>query len=64
MERKEHPSLGGPFILLAPKGKPQVVYLEVQHISRLITDQDEVRVLAVATAASGRRHSRQRSHRP
>ncbi|MFI2373545.1 Scr1 family TA system antitoxin-like transcriptional regulator [Streptomyces sp. NPDC018964] len=46
MERKEHPSLGGPFILLTPKGKPQVAYLEVQHISRLITDPDEVRILA------------------
>ncbi|MGW4025020.1 helix-turn-helix domain-containing protein [Streptomyces sp. NPDC005009] len=46
MERKEHPSLGGPFIMLTPKGKPQVAYLEVQHISRLITDPDEVRILA------------------
>ncbi|MFE6284261.1 Scr1 family TA system antitoxin-like transcriptional regulator [Streptomyces sp. NPDC057877] len=46
MDRKEHPSLGGPFILLTPKGKPQVAYLEVQHISRLITDPDEVRILA------------------
>jgi transcriptional regulator with XRE-family HTH domain len=45
-ERKEHPSLGGPFILLTPKGKPQMAYLEVQHISRLITDPDEVRILA------------------
>ncbi|MFG2157240.1 helix-turn-helix domain-containing protein [Streptomyces olivaceus] len=46
MERKEHPSLGGPFIMLTPKGKSQVAYLEVQHISRLITDPDEVRILA------------------
>lgn len=45
-ERKEHPSLGGPFILLTPKGKPQVAYLEVQHVSRLVTDPDEVRILA------------------
>ncbi|WP_443066942.1 DUF5753 domain-containing protein [Streptomyces sp. NBC_01261] len=46
IDRKEHPSLGGPFIMLTPKGKPQVAYLEVQHISRLITDPDEVRILA------------------
>ncbi|CAL9658151.1 helix-turn-helix domain-containing protein [Streptomyces sp. enrichment culture] len=46
MERKEHLSLGGPFIMLTPKGKPQVAYLEVQRISRLITDPDEVRILA------------------
>jgi len=46
MECKKHPSLGGPFIMLTPKGKPQVAYLEVQHISRLITDPDEVRILA------------------
>ncbi|MFC1227224.1 Scr1 family TA system antitoxin-like transcriptional regulator [Streptomyces sp. Sce081] len=45
-ERKEHPSLGGPFILLTPKGKPQVAYLEVQHVSRLVTDPDEVRILS------------------
>ncbi|MFC8987943.1 helix-turn-helix transcriptional regulator [Streptomyces sp. SID9913] len=45
-DRKEHPSLGGPFILLTPKGRPQVAYLEVQHVSRLITDPDEVRILA------------------
>ncbi|MGW0606614.1 helix-turn-helix domain-containing protein [Streptomyces sp. NPDC002644] len=45
-ERREHPSLGGPFILLTPKGRPQMAYLEVQHVSRLITDPDEVRILA------------------
>lgn len=38
--------MGGPFTLLTPKGKPQVAYLEVQHISRLITHPDEVRVLS------------------
>ncbi|GAA2963155.1 helix-turn-helix transcriptional regulator [Streptomyces enissocaesilis] len=46
MEREEHPSLGGPFIMLTPKDRPQVAYLEVQHISRLITDPTEVRILA------------------
>lgn len=45
-ERKEHPSLGGPFILLTPQGRPQTAYLEVQHVSRLITEPDEVRILA------------------
>jgi hypothetical protein len=45
-ERREHPSLGGPFIMLTPKGRPQMAYLEVQHVSRLITDPDEVRILA------------------
>ena len=45
-DRKEHPSLGGPLILLTPKGWSQVAYLEVQHVSRLVTDPDEVRILA------------------
>ncbi|MFJ1846157.1 Scr1 family TA system antitoxin-like transcriptional regulator [Streptomyces sp. NPDC088146] len=45
-ERDEHAGMGGPFILLTPKGRPQVAYLEVQNISRLITDPDEVRILA------------------
>ncbi|GGR41688.1 helix-turn-helix domain-containing protein [Streptomyces griseomycini] len=43
---EEHAGMGGPFTLLTPKGKPQVAYLEVQHFSRLITDPEEVRVLA------------------
>ncbi|MFC9861997.1 MULTISPECIES: helix-turn-helix domain-containing protein [unclassified Streptomyces] len=46
MARTEHPSLGGPFIMLAPKGRQQVAYLEVQHVSQLITDPEEVRILA------------------
>ncbi|MFE3904247.1 helix-turn-helix domain-containing protein [Streptomyces sp. NPDC059153] len=45
-KREEHAGMGGPFILLTPKGRPQVAYLEVQNISRLITDPDEVRILA------------------
>ncbi|MFF3892845.1 Scr1 family TA system antitoxin-like transcriptional regulator [Streptomyces sp. NPDC001812] len=45
-ERTEHPSLGGPFIMLTPKDRPQVAYVEVQHVSRLITDPNEVRILA------------------
>ncbi|MFE9775255.1 Scr1 family TA system antitoxin-like transcriptional regulator [Streptomyces sp. NPDC005931] len=43
---QDHAGMGGPFALLTPKGKPQVAYLEVQHFSRLVTDQEEVRVLA------------------
>ncbi|MFF0115682.1 helix-turn-helix domain-containing protein [Streptomyces prasinus] len=43
---EDHAGMGGPFTLLTPKGKPQVAYLEVQHFSRLITDPEEVRVLA------------------
>ncbi|MEV0964502.1 helix-turn-helix transcriptional regulator [Streptomyces sp. NPDC049910] len=45
-DRSDHPSLGGPFTLLTPKGKPQVGYLEVQNVSRLVTDAEEVRMLA------------------
>ncbi|WP_277752254.1 MULTISPECIES: helix-turn-helix domain-containing protein [Streptomyces] len=43
---QDHAGMGGPLTLLTLKGKPQVAYLEVQHVSRLITDPDEVRVLA------------------
>ncbi|MDQ1035039.1 transcriptional regulator with XRE-family HTH domain [Streptomyces sp. V3I8] len=45
-DREDHPSLGGPFTLLTPKGKPQVGYVEVQNVSRLVTDPEEVRMLA------------------
>ncbi|MFF1294100.1 MULTISPECIES: helix-turn-helix domain-containing protein [unclassified Streptomyces] len=44
--RHEHPSLGGSFTLLIPKGKEQVAYMESQGYPRLITDREEVRVLA------------------
>ncbi|MEU6810096.1 helix-turn-helix transcriptional regulator [Streptomyces sp. NPDC046831] len=43
---EDHAGMGGPFTLLTPKGRPQVAYLEVQHFSRLVTDPEEVRVLA------------------
>jgi hypothetical protein len=46
LDRPEHAGMGGPFTLLTPKGKPQVGYVEVQNISRLITDLEEVRILA------------------
>ncbi|MER6100843.1 helix-turn-helix transcriptional regulator [Streptomyces sp. NPDC001832] len=46
LDHPEHAGLAGPFILLTPMRKPQVGYLEVQNISRLITDQEDVRILA------------------
>jgi transcriptional regulator with XRE-family HTH domain len=45
-DRADHPSLGGPFTLLTPKGRPQLAYLEVQNVSKLVTDSDDVRMLA------------------
>ncbi|MEU9210018.1 helix-turn-helix transcriptional regulator [Streptomyces sp. NPDC048415] len=42
----ENPGVDGPFVLLTPKGKPQVAYLEVQGASHLIADPEEVRILA------------------
>ncbi|MFF2141580.1 Scr1 family TA system antitoxin-like transcriptional regulator [Kitasatospora sp. NPDC058190] len=41
----EHPALGGPFTLITPKGRPQNGYIEAQQSSRLITDQEEVRIM-------------------
>ncbi|MFF4979838.1 Scr1 family TA system antitoxin-like transcriptional regulator [Streptomyces sp. NPDC001046] len=46
MDRTEHAGMGGAFILLTPKGKPQVGYTEVQHYARLTSDLEEVRILA------------------
>lgn len=46
MQHDEHAALGGPFTLLTPKGKPQVGYMEVQNTSRLVTDPEDVRILA------------------
>ncbi|MBL1100784.1 Scr1 family TA system antitoxin-like transcriptional regulator [Streptomyces coffeae] len=45
-DSEEHAGMGGPFTLLTPKGRSQVAYLEVQNLSRLITDAEEVRILA------------------
>ncbi|MCF2525873.1 helix-turn-helix domain-containing protein [Yinghuangia soli] len=45
-DRAEHAGVGGPLTLLTPKGRPQVAYLEVQSESILITDAEEVRILA------------------
>ncbi|TPQ15652.1 helix-turn-helix domain-containing protein [Streptomyces sporangiiformans] len=47
----ENPAVDGPFVLLTPKGKPQVAYLEVQGTSHLITDPEEVRILAARYGA-------------
>jgi transcriptional regulator with XRE-family HTH domain len=45
-DRSEHAGMGGPFILLTPKGKAQVGYTEAQNSSRLLTDAEDVRILA------------------
>ncbi|MCX5140946.1 helix-turn-helix transcriptional regulator [Streptomyces sp. NBC_00338] len=47
LNRTEQPSLDGPFTLLTPKGRQQVAYLEIHTYPRLITDMEEVRMLAV-----------------
>nr|WP_237519288.1 helix-turn-helix transcriptional regulator [Streptomyces sp. HUCO-GS316] len=45
-KRHEHPCLDNSFTLLTPKGREQVAYLESQGYPRLITDREEVRILA------------------
>ncbi|MEH0576171.1 MULTISPECIES: helix-turn-helix transcriptional regulator [Streptomyces] len=45
-ERYEHPCLDNAFTLLTPKGKEQVGYMESHGYPQLITDREEVRVLA------------------
>ncbi|MFJ9691235.1 Scr1 family TA system antitoxin-like transcriptional regulator [Kitasatospora sp. NPDC101183] len=47
LSRTEHPGMGGPFTLITPKGRPQNGYIEAQQSSRLITDQEEVRIMNV-----------------
>ncbi|MGK4584387.1 helix-turn-helix domain-containing protein [Kitasatospora sp. HPMI-4] len=42
----EYAGVDGPFILLTPKNKPQVGYLEVQGVGHLVTEPVEVRMLA------------------
>ncbi|MFC4609088.1 Scr1 family TA system antitoxin-like transcriptional regulator [Streptomyces maoxianensis] len=44
--REEHPSMGGAFILLTPKGRQQVAYTESYGHPRLIIDTDEVCVFS------------------
>lgn len=45
-DREEHPNTDGAFTLVTPKGGQQVAYSEGQRYSRLITDSDEVRIIA------------------
>ncbi|WP_028810583.1 helix-turn-helix domain-containing protein [Streptomyces flavidovirens] len=45
-DREEHPSVGGPFTLLTPKGRQQVAYTESYGHPRLITDLEEVHSFA------------------
>ncbi|NEA19715.1 helix-turn-helix domain-containing protein [Streptomyces halstedii] len=47
LNRAEQPSLDGPFTLVTPKGKQQLAYLETHTYPRLITEPEEVRILAV-----------------
>ncbi|WP_151769553.1 helix-turn-helix domain-containing protein [Streptomyces abyssomicinicus] len=46
MSSEEHAGMGGPFTMLELKDRPRMAYLEVQHVSRLVTEPEEVRVLA------------------
>jgi transcriptional regulator with XRE-family HTH domain len=46
LECEGHAGMEGPFILLTPARRPQVGYMEVQDQSRLVTDIEEVRILA------------------
>lgn len=46
MACEDHAALEGPFILLTPKGRQQIGYLEVQDENRLVTDPEAVRILA------------------
>lgn len=43
LSRTENAGMGGSFILLTPSGRPQIAYVAVQHVNRLITDPEEVR---------------------
>ncbi|HET6353351.1 helix-turn-helix transcriptional regulator [Streptomyces sp.] len=46
LDCEENAGIDGPFILLTPKAKHQVAYVEVQGVSRLITDVEDLRMLA------------------
>ncbi|MEU4260202.1 helix-turn-helix transcriptional regulator [Streptomyces fradiae] len=62
--RTQHAGMGGSFILLTPKGKPQLGYVEAQSSSRLVTDAEKLASWPHGTAASGRRRLRCRSPLP
>ena len=44
--REDNAGIDGPFTLVIPKGGAQIAYLEVQGRSSLVTDREEVRVIA------------------
>ncbi|MFJ4187193.1 Scr1 family TA system antitoxin-like transcriptional regulator [Kitasatospora sp. NPDC089509] len=44
--KAQNAGMGGPFTLLTPPGRPQIAYVEIQHVNRLITDPEEVRKMA------------------
>ncbi|WP_371654092.1 MULTISPECIES: helix-turn-helix transcriptional regulator [unclassified Streptomyces] len=46
LDRDDHPSQDGSFILLTPKGRQQVAYIEIYGHPRLITDPHEVAVFS------------------
>jgi transcriptional regulator with XRE-family HTH domain len=46
MSRTEHPCMDGPVTLLTPRGGSQVAYTEIQGFSRLVTEPEEVRLIA------------------
>lgn len=47
LEQGDHTGMDGPFVLLTRKNRQVVAYVEVQGVGRLITDAEEVRVLAL-----------------
>jgi transcriptional regulator with XRE-family HTH domain len=62
--RDDHPSLDGPFTLLTPKGRGQLGYVGSMGHARLITDPEEVRLMAaqygsIRAQALGFRESRE-----
>ncbi|WP_063727783.1 helix-turn-helix domain-containing protein [Streptomyces sp. RTd22] len=44
-DREDHAGMGGEFRLLEPKNGPKVGHVEIQRLSRVITDRKEVRTL-------------------
>ncbi|MER7583655.1 helix-turn-helix transcriptional regulator [Kitasatospora sp. NPDC097691] len=46
LDAPENAGMGGAFTLLTPSGRAQIAYVEVQHVNRLITDPEEVRLMA------------------
>lgn len=46
LECEGHAGMEGPFILLSPKGRAPLAYMEVQDENRLVSDAEEVRILA------------------